>query len=106
MTPITQSLPYKISYTTLTASAMFGLNLCCDLPFPQEKLEYKAPIENHYNWENTSGMTSANFDSYTKELVQQMKDLQEFATRIYTNSIDLSPEITDLVSDNFEDLLA
>ncbi len=106
MTPITQSLPYKIRYTTLTASAMFGLNLCCDLPFPQEELEYKAPIENHYNWERASSMTNANFDSYTEELARQVNDLQEFAAKIYANSTDLSPEITDLVSDNFEDLLA
>ncbi len=106
MTSITESLPYKLSCTTLTASALFGLNLCCDLPFPQETLEYKAPIENHYNWERASSMTSANFDFHTKKLTQQVNELQEFAAKIYANSTDVSPEITDLVSDNFEDLLA
>ncbi len=106
MTSITQSLPYKISCTTLTASAMFGLNLCCDLPFPQEGVKFKAPIETHYNWETAPSATTANYDAHNNELAKQVNALQDFAAKIYTNSTDLPSEITDLVSDNFEDLLA
>ena len=106
MTSTNLSLPYKIGFATLTASALLILGADGEIPSLQRDIESKVPLVHQYSWESPFSITNADFYDHNKEALQQIETLQTFAEKVLANSKDLPFEITDIVSDNFEDLLA
>ena len=106
MTSTNLTLPYKIGFATLTASALLSVGMngdACLHPFDVTSIE---PIAKYYSWEKPSSSSKADFYEHNLETLQQIEMLQNFAVNMLLNSKDIPAEIYDIVSDNFEDLLA